>query len=39
MLSHLWKIVSEALWQCFLDDNPQVAAHWVQTGVLLIDTP
>ena len=32
MLSHLWKIVSEALWKMYLDDNPQVVA-------ILIDTP
>lgn len=29
MLSHLWKIVSEALWQMYLDDNPQVASSLV----------
>ncbi len=39
MLRHLCDFVMEAVWQCFLDDNPQVAAHWVQTGVRLIDTP
>ena len=32
MLRHLCGFVMEAVWQCFLDDNPQVAA-------LLIDTP
>lgn len=32
MLSHLWKIMTEALWQMYLDDNPQVAA-------LIVDTP
>ena len=32
MLRHLWKIVMEAFWQMYLDDNPQVAA-------LLVDTP
>ena len=29
MLNHLWKIVSEALWQTYLDDNPQVATPLV----------
>lgn len=24
MLSHFWKIVSEALWIAFLDDHPEV---------------
>lgn len=32
MLSHLWKIVSEALWQMYLDDNPQVAAILIDTA-------
>ncbi len=32
MLRHLCDFVMEAVWQCFLDDNPQVVA-------LLIDTP
>lgn len=39
MLRHLCDFVMEAVWQCFLDDNPQVAAHLQQSGVLLIDTP
>lgn len=32
MLSHLWKIVSEALWQMYLDDNPQVATILIDTA-------
>ena len=31
MFRNLWIVVMEALWQSFLDDNPQVAEELVDT--------